>query len=142
MPTKPISVSLKKLVSARADDYCEYCRSPGPFSTQSFNVEHIVPQSKDGSSTLDNLAWSCFGCNSYKHTKTEGVDPQTGKRVLLFHPRQQVWSDHFTWNSDFTRIIGTTACGRATVVALRLNRAGVCNLRRVLAATGHYPPSE
>jgi hypothetical protein len=33
-------------------------------------------------------------------------------------------------------------CGRATVEALRLNREGLVNLRRILYAAGEHPPAE
>ena len=58
----------------------------------------------------------------------------------LFHPREQRWEEHFTWNSDFTLIIGLTPTGRATISALQLNRSGLVNLRRVLYAIGEHPP--
>jgi len=41
--------------------------------------------------------------------------------VSLFNPRNQEWKEHFTWNQEGTEIMGITACGRATIVALRLN---------------------
>jgi hypothetical protein len=37
-------------------------------------------------------------------------------------------------------VIGITACGRATVEALRLNRFGVVNLRRLLRGVNLHPP--
>jgi hypothetical protein len=64
------------------------------------------------------------------------------ERVALFHPRTHQWWDHFAWSADFTRIEGKTSLGRATIEVLRLNRPGVVNLRRVLAAGGLHPPSE
>lgn len=118
------------LKSARG--YCEYCRCDENFATQSFTVEHIKPQKTGGETVLENLAWSCFGCNGHKHAKTQAIDPETGETTLLYHPRQQVWSEHFSWSDDFTKIIGKTPCGRATVEALHLNRFGVVNLRRLL----------
>lgn len=41
---------------------------------------------------------------------------------MLFGPRQQKWSRHFAWSDDFTRVVGRTRTGRATVEALQLNR--------------------
>jgi hypothetical protein len=38
-------------------------------------------------------------------------------------------------------MIGLTACGRATIVALKLNRPNVVNLRRLLANAQLHPPS-
>ena len=52
------------------------------------------------------------------------------------------WSEHFTWNDDFTLVIGISAIGRVTIEEMQLNREGVINLRRVLFAMGEHPPSE
>ncbi|MFN6480912.1 MULTISPECIES: hypothetical protein [unclassified Nostoc] len=49
-----------------------------------------------GSTFVENLAWSCYGCNGRKHTKTSYCDPETKLEVALFHPRQQLWSEHFS----------------------------------------------
>jgi 5-methylcytosine-specific restriction endonuclease McrA len=122
MADRRVSAALRRVVQARARDLCEYCRCPARFATQSFTVEHVEPRSLGGETALHNLAWACFGCNGYKHTATQGVDPQTGERVPLFHPRRHRWSDHFAWSADFTRIEGKTPLGRATVEVLRFNR--------------------
>src|SRR5262245_36411990 len=52
-----------------------------------------------------------------KEARRSAVDPDTGRRVPLFHPRRQRWSDHFRWEG-FT-IVGLTPTGRATVVRFR-----------------------
>ena len=91
---------------------------------------------------MDNLALACQGCNNHKHARIQGYDPVTGDIVPLYHPRQQQWRDHFAWNEDFTLIVGLTPAGRATVEALRLNREGPINLRRILYAKGEHPPAE
>ena len=41
--------------------------------------------------------------------------------MALFNPRQQVWHEHFAWSKEGTAILGLTACGRATTIALQLN---------------------
>ena len=137
-----ISRQQKQIVVDRARGCCEYCRSQVRFATQSFSVEHIRPLSRNGETTLDNLALACQGCNNHKYTKTEGEDPVRGKRVPLYHPRGQRWADHFKWNGDFTLIVGITPTGRATVEALQLNRAGIVNLRQILYGLGEHPPTE
>lgn len=88
---------------------------------------------------LENLALACQGCNSRKYTDTEATDPITGEPAPLFHPRRQIWSDHFAWSEDFTLMIGLTPAGRATVERLQLNRDGVVNLRRALHSIGEHP---
>ncbi|HAZ42959.1 MAG TPA: HNH endonuclease [Cyanobacteria bacterium UBA11369] len=142
MASDRVTSAIKQAVSTRAKNYCEYCQSPGDYSIDGLTVDHIKPRQAGGETTLENLAWACFGCNGYKHTKTDDVDPETGEKVALFNPRQQVWTEHFSWSEDFTEVIGKTPCGRFTVNALRLNRTGVVNLRRLLAMAGLHPPSE
>jgi hypothetical protein len=102
------------VVQARAGDLCEYCRSQARFATQSFAVEHVQPRDLGGETVLDNLAWACAGCNGHKHTAVEGVDPDTGVRVGLFHPRRHRWADHFAWSADFTAHALTSPMALAT----------------------------
>jgi HNH endonuclease len=131
--------SIRRIVAARARGYCEYCYCLEQFATQSFTIEHIKPRKAGGETILENLAWSCFGCNSYKHSKTQAIEKETGEKIALYNPRLQVWSKHFNWSDDFTEVIGQTPCGRATVEALRLNRSGVVNLRRLLRSVNLHP---
>lgn len=141
MPEQRVTAALRQAVYARANGCCEYCRSQAQFATEPFAVEHIIPRYAEGKTVLENLALSCFGCNSHKHIKTSALDPQTGIDASLFHPRLQRWAEHFEWINDFTEIVGLTATGRATVVALHLNRVELINLRRVLHRVGEHPPA-
>jgi hypothetical protein len=141
MPETKIDATTRASVAKRAKDSCEYCLSQEKYSPDSFSVEHILPLSKGGLSLLDNLAFSCQGCNNHKYTATEAIDPATGQSVSLFHPRKDEWSDHFAWNEDASLLVGLTPVGRATLERLQLNRAGVVNLRRVLFALKLHPPS-
>ncbi len=137
---KHISVRDRNFVIERAKARCEYCLSPMQYSTQSFDVDHIIPISRGGDSSTDNMAHACSGCNRQKFNHMTGYDPVEAKEVPLFHPRQDRWLDHFQWNEDFRFVIGITSTGRATVEALQLNRAGVVNLRRLLKLAGEHPP--
>jgi|SRR5581483_7245211 len=141
MTKRYISAGLRRLVTDRAGDCCEYCRCQAKYASDSFSLDHIKPRDQQGESTTDNLALSCFGCNQHKAKRTYAVDPVTNQVVPLFHPRRQHWEEHFAWSADFTLVLGLTPTGRATVVALQLNRAGLVNLRRVLYAMGEHPPS-
>lgn len=141
MPADRVSSALRRVVQARAASLCEYCRAPESFATQSFTIEHIRPRSAGGETTLDNLAWSCFGCNAHKHAAVEAADSQTGATVPLYHPRRDLWDDHFEWEEGSTRVAGRTPIGRATIEALHLNRTGLVNLRRILTAAGLHPPA-
>ena len=105
-------------------------------------LEHIIPRAAGGPTERDNLWLACPLCNGHKATQTHGVDPDSCERVPLFDPRRQIWRQHFTWSADGTLIVGLTACGRATVVALRLNNEYLVKARRRWVMAGWHPPQE
>lgn len=142
MPRGHIPARLRRLVTDRARGCCEYCRSQARFAPEPFSVEHIVPRYTGGLRVELNLALSCQGGNNHKAIKTGGHDPVTGLPASLFNPREENWSEHFTWSDDYTTVQGMTPTGRATVTALKLNREGLVNIRRVLYAMGEHPPAE
>jgi len=135
-----LPAALKQAVAERAHGCCEYCVSQVDYSPDPFSGEHIRPRSLGGTDELDNLAYSCLGCNYKKFTSVDAIDPFTKQRVFLFHPRHDRWEEHFAWSEDFTLIRGITPTGRATVEKLDLNREGVVNLRRALVAFRKHPP--
>lgn len=136
----PLTAAQKREVAERARHCCEYCKSLLKYSADSFSVEHVVPRSRGGRDNLSNLSLSCQRCNNHKFTAVEATDPLTGRKVPLFHPRQDSWFEHFAWTEDYSIVRGLTPTGRATVERLQLNRAGVVNLRRLLTAAGEHPP--
>lgn len=142
MARKRVTPRQRSTVAQRAHGCCEYCRCPEFFSPVRFSIEHIIPESAEVEIDLENLAFSCQGCNNHKYDKTHALDPVTGELVPLFHPRNQAWRDHFAWNFDFTLIVGLTPTGRATVETLRLNRQNVVNVRAFLFGVGKHPPPE
>jgi hypothetical protein len=87
-----------------------------------------------------NAVLACQGCNNLKYTSVEARDPATGELAALYHPRRHRWSDHFTWNEEYTMVVGRTPTDRATVEKLQLNRDSLLNLRRVLRKGGQHPP--
>ena len=137
-----IAVRLRWLVQERARWLCEYCRLREDFSPQPFCFEHIVPKAVGGKTTAENLAYACQGCNAFKATRIEFADEATNATVKLFNPRTAKWSEHFTWSKDSSEIFGVTPEGRATIKALKMNRRGLVNLRRVMFDDGKHPPDE
>lgn len=135
-----ISTSQRARVVERARGCCEYCLAQERYSPDSFSVEHIIPLSKGGTSSLENLAFACQGCNNRKYASIEALDPVSQKTTPLYHPRQHEWREHFVWSDDGAHILGLTPIGRATVEKLQLNRSGLVNLRRILVSAGEHPP--
>ena len=131
---------IRKLVKERANHLCEYCLALSHFSFHPFSVDHIIPLSQNGTDELNNLALACQHCNNCKYNKSRCTDHLTGNIVPLFHPRLENWADHFRWNEDYTKIIGITSVGRATVYCLKMNRQAAVNLREALRQFGVHPP--
>jgi HNH endonuclease len=125
----------------QAGHRCGYCRTSTLIIGQPLTVEHIIPLARGGASSEDNLWLSCRRCNELKGTQVQARDPDTDEQVLLFHPRQQSWGEHFAWSSDGTRVIGLTPCGRATVLALKLNNDEIVSARQLWVSVGWHPPT-
>ncbi len=138
MPT--ISKTVRERIAKAANYCCEYCQTAQQISGAQMNIKHIIPISRGGTSEPENLCNSCAWCNSYKWAKVGGLDPETNQVVPLFNPRQQQWRDHFEWNQDSVYIVGKTAVGRATIVALKMNNSFILPARRHWAEAGWHPP--
>lgn len=93
MARATIPVAVARAVRGRAREQCEYCRAPENFNTDLFSIEHIHPLSRGGSNQENNLALSCLGCNLAKGARIDALDPVTGQRITLFHPRRDSWSE-------------------------------------------------
>jgi 5-methylcytosine-specific restriction endonuclease McrA len=122
--------AVRRAVAARAASRCEYCRLHSDDDAFAFHVEHVIAIKHGGSSALENLAFACQHCNLHKGSNLSGIDPDTGAVTSLFHPRQQVWDDHFAFSDH--RIQGRTATGRATVQVLAMNDPDRVKLRMML----------
>ena len=111
-----ISVALRRLVIQRAADRCEYCSLSQAGQAATFHIDHIIPVVAGGTTTANNLALACVSCSLHKAARQMVEDPETGEKVLIFNPRQQVWKENFQWNG--VEVVGLTATGRATINAL------------------------
>ena len=89
---------------------------------------------------MNNLAAACYRCNEFKGAKTSGRDPLSEESADLFHPRIQLWPDHFIWTERGLYIEGKTAIGRATIETLRMNNAYVTESRKIWIVEDWHPP--
>jgi hypothetical protein len=139
MSRSSVPARVRKLVSQRAEDCCEYCRSDARYSYSPFDVDHIIPLHLGGGSSPENMAWSCHGCNLFKRDRTHAFDTLSEAEASLFNPRTQDWNEHFAWSSDGSLMVGLTMTGRASIDLLRLNRRGLVNQRKILTELGLHP---
>lgn len=115
-----MSEILRQQARHRSGGRCEYCRLPdGLPPLEPFHLEHVTARQHGGATEPENLAWACHRCNFHKGPNLSGIDPVTKMIVRLFHPRRDVWSEHFVLIG--VRIVGLSAIGRATVSLLQMN---------------------
>ena len=139
MSRSHISESMRVLARRRANATCEYCLYPDAICYAAFHCDHCVSQRHGGRTSPGNLAWACPTCNSSKGSDIAAVDPRTGVRTPLFHPRRDLWADHFKWSKELDRIIGITPTGRATVRKLDMNRPQAIEIRSQMLRLGCHP---
>jgi hypothetical protein len=137
-----IPKSLREKVSMQARYRCGYCLTSAAVVGTPMELDHIIPESLGGLTVEENLWLACSLCNSHKADRIGVFDAVTGETVRLFDPRHQIWSVHFRWTPAGDEIVGITPCGRASVVALNLNRPSLVHARRAWVLVGWHPPKD
>jgi 5-methylcytosine-specific restriction endonuclease McrA len=81
-----ISAALRRSVSQRARDACEYCLFPQAAALFSLEIEHIIAEKHDGLTELINLALACPYCNRFKGSDLGSLIPgQVNSRHFSIH---------------------------------------------------------
>lgn len=73
-------------IFARDRNTCQYCGKI--FPRTELNLDHIVPRSKGGTSTWENVVSSCLDCNRKKGGRT----PQEAGLKLIKKPLKPAWT--------------------------------------------------
>jgi 5-methylcytosine-specific restriction endonuclease McrA len=142
MSSAYIAKAVRERVSVQARRRCGYCLSAEAIVGTPMEMDHLIPRALGGRTEEDNLWLACSLCNDHKGDQVAATDPQSGDTVRLFDPRHQVWADHFAWTETGERIVGLTPTGRATVVALNLNRPELVTARTAWVSVGWHPPPD
>lgn len=129
---------MARIVRERAESRCEYCRMPEALFSAPFQIDHIIAEKHGGKTTLENLAFACPHCNLYKGPNIAGIDLVLRQVMRLFHPRTDVWSEHFAWQG--ARLIGHSPIGRVTVQVLAINAEDFLQYRVGLLDEGVFCP--
>jgi HNH endonuclease len=130
--------SMQQQVRERAKGCCEYCHLPDTLTTLPYQIDHIIAEKHGGPTILENLAYCCLHCNAFKGPNVAGVDQETLEVVRLFHPRRDIWGEHFAW--DGARLLGRTSVGRVTIAVLAINVPYRLEVRQALIAEGVFLP--
>lgn len=78
-PSQKVALT-KKNILLRDDYKCQYCGIKGE---RMMTVDHVIPRSKGGPSTWENLVCACMRCNNRKNNRL----PEHANMVLLRKPR-------------------------------------------------------
>lgn len=73
-------------VFARDKNTCQYCGER--FPRHELNLDHVIPRSRGGLSTWENVVCSCFTCNRIKG----GQLPEEAKMHLIRKPFRPEWT--------------------------------------------------
>lgn len=142
MSRTPVPRWQRERVAAQANYRCGYCRADERYFGTDFEIEHLIPEVLGGQTVEANLWLACRECNGRKGNRTTVVDPLSGAVVPLYNPRTQPWADHFRWSAEGDRLLGLTPSGRATILALGLNRPKRVIARQFWVQAGWHPPDE
>ncbi|MDZ7964531.1 MAG: HNH endonuclease signature motif containing protein [Nostoc sp. DedSLP03] len=126
-------------IAGRANHRCEYCQAPEVVFNFPFEVEHIIPISRQGANNKANLALACRSCNLRKGTRINGTLPDSNTEVRLFHPKENQWSEHFQVDVESGKIRGMTPVGEVTVEYLTMNSPAQVAARQLWIRLGLFP---
>ena len=132
-----ITEALRNEVARRAHHRCEYCLIHEDDIAFRPHVDHIVSRKHGGLSDIENLAYACVICNRSKGSDVASINGRSGEIVRLFHPRQDLWADHFQLDGCSIRAISDV--GTATAALLRFNAPERLAERSLLQSLDSYP---
>lgn len=84
-------------VFARDKNTCQYCGER--FPRQELNIDHVIPRSRGGLSTWENVVCSCFTCNRVKG----GMLPEEARMHLVRKPFRPEWTPFMLETFSFKR---------------------------------------
>ena len=84
-PRSRVGLSRKNVI-LRDDSTCQYCGTRG----RDMTVDHVLPRSRGGPSTWENLVCACIPCNSRKRDRTPDEANMRLKRKP-YEPRYIPW---------------------------------------------------
>ncbi|MBE9205131.1 HNH endonuclease [Nostoc sp. LEGE 06077] len=128
-----------KLTAQRANHRCEYCKAPEVVFNFPFEVEHIIPLSRQGANNEANLALACRSCNLRKGIRVSGIASDSNTEVRFFNPREDNWSEHFQVDVESGKILGTTPVGKVTVEYLEMNSPAQVAARQLWISLNLFP---
>ena len=108
---------------------------PDKDSFYNFHIDHIRSIKHGGDSHIENLAYCCPECNSFKGTDV-GSFKENDELIRFFNPRKDAWDNHFELFNGF--IVGKTDIAKITERIFKFNEIDRLIFRQELIKLGHY----
>lgn len=106
-------------IYARDEYQCQYCGKKaglrGKLRVTDLTFDHVIPRSKGGDTSWENIVTSCQPCNGKKAARTpreaglsllkEPVKPKTVSNVMFTLSRKNIpkaWRDYLYWHQDLS----------------------------------------
>lgn len=86
LPKKQVRFS-RFNIFARDKSICQYCGKRCP--KNELNLDHVIPRSRGGQTTWENVVCSCLACNRKKGGRT----PQEARLHLIRKPARPYWTE-------------------------------------------------
>lgn len=86
VPYKEIPLTRRNILE-RDEHTCQYCS----FRGDNLTLDHVLPRSRGGKDTWENLVAACVRCNVHKGNRT----PTEARMPLMSQPRRPYSSLHF-----------------------------------------------
>ena len=117
--TTYLPIAVRRLVTARAANRCEYCRIHANDTFVGLQVDHIISEKHGGRSDQSNLALCCAFCNRNKGSDLGSIIHPEPTLIRFYSPRRDTWEDHFEMR-DY-KIVPRTKIGVVTVQVFQFN---------------------
>ena len=82
----------RRNIFGRDRNTCQYCGKV--FPTNELNLDHVIPRSRGGKTTWENIVCSCIACNKRKGGE---LPEQKGMR-LIRRPARPQWAPQFAFS--------------------------------------------
>ncbi|MFQ5834566.1 MAG: HNH endonuclease, partial [bacterium] len=84
----------RKNIYKRDENICQYCGKK--FKPQDLNLDHVVPLSRGGKDSWDNVVCSCVSCNLRKGNRTLAE----AEMSLIRTPKRPHWRSFVKYSLD------------------------------------------
>lgn len=135
-----VNAELRRLVTSRAGNRCEYCLIHEKDTFFGCEIDHIISEKHGGPTNADNLALACMICNRNKGSDIGSVLQPDSLLVRFFNPRTDAWVEHFAIDkADGVTIVPLTEIGIVTARILAFNSYERLLERQTLRDAGDDP---